>query len=177
MSVLRALSMNQLPLTMFVKKSTTLYIFWLISVHNVKISTYFEYFQSFFENAKLLSEFEAIVDYFSLRKSLMKNEQFSKFEMILGGTRNTYFFVWNVYCCKFNLNTIISFSKIWVASFKKISTIKRVSEKVWFMKSLRTGSLMCLQRRRDICGRTTSIWQFLSEMQQTWHSYYSRPQK
>jgi hypothetical protein len=33
------------------------------------------------------------------------------------------------------------------------------------------------QRKRDICGRTTSIWQFSSEMQQTWHIYYSRPQE
>jgi hypothetical protein len=33
------------------------------------------------------------------------------------------------------------------------------------------------QRRRDICGRTTSIWQFSSEMQQTWHIYYPRPRE
>jgi hypothetical protein len=44
----------------------------------------------------------------------------------------------------------------------------------WYQQDFTTGGP---QRRRDICGRTTSIWQFSSEMQQTWHSYYSRPQK
>jgi hypothetical protein len=32
-------------------------------------------------------------------------------------------------------------------------------------------------KERDISGRPTAILQFSSEMQQTWHSYYWRPQK
>jgi hypothetical protein len=34
-----------------------------------------------------------------------------------------------------------------------------------------------IQRRQDICGRTTSIRQFSSEMQQTWHKYFPRSQE
>jgi hypothetical protein len=68
----------------------------------------------------------------------------------------------------------------WLDSIKKNVRTERlsaaVSAKLWMLIKC-----MCVaqkpQRRQDICGRTTSIWQFLSEMQQTWHSYYTRPQK
>jgi hypothetical protein len=69
--------------------------------------------------------------------------------------------------------------QIWIQPFKWKRIRMQIWKCIWIHADLDQdpGSTYLIQRSGDIITYATRMLQFSSEMQQTWHTYYPRPQE